>query len=146
MSIVNRKDECAEAFASAGFGVGDVAFSSVLGLAYEVERQLELCRANPATPLQESMRVCGIDVDYGASGDISGFSILVSGYYFQSRAAIEISDVDGAFVGSWCDSKNVEPFYRAFMIWFQQMESVRESVLDVLADNALSRVPSGKER
>lgn len=136
MSIVNRKDECAEAFASAGFGVGDVALSSVLGLVYEVERQLELCRMNPATALQESMRICGIDVDYDASGDMTGFSILVSGHYFNSRAVIEISDSEGAIVGSWCDSKNVEPFYKAFMIWFQQMEATRESVLVLLADKA----------
>lgn len=120
--MTSRKYECAEAFEASGIEVADLTLQDLSDLMEMIECQLDCCRLDPKTPLQETMRVCGLEVDWTAQGDLSAARIKVSGHYFGYRDVVELVAPKEALVGSWCDSKNVEPFYKAFMTWVAFIE------------------------
>lgn len=138
--MISRKDECAEAFANSTFELADITLRDLFSLAEMIECQLDRCRLDPQTPLQETMRVSGLEVDWTAQGDLAAARIKVSGHYFDARDVVELNAPKEAFVGSWCDSKNVEPFYKAFMIWLADLSVRPASVVAELADKAFAGV------
>ena len=114
-----EREDMRRKFKSLGLGYSHIDSRKIGELKRLINIELEKYNPQLAPNFIKLKRNKNKDFEYSEVGTLKRFSLRVKGSWFDDREAITFNR-DG-FIGfaGWADSKNVQPFLKAFDTWLE---------------------------